>query len=420
MQIFRTVCCCLLLASCAASRKASQIKNQTTFLEDLMKTKPEQFANILSNKDSLNVQVIYTQINRSKKNQPSFTDYTFNINKNNYFYPASTVKLPIALLALEKLNDLNMAGVNKYTTMITDSNADRQSAVLTHPTAQDSRPTVAHYIKQILLVSDNDAFNRLYEFLGQEYIEKKMKEKGYDDALIRHRLQIFLTPEQNARTNAVSFYDTSGKLLYQQPAQYNKNAVKTLNVKLGKGYMKNGSLVNEPFDFSLKNRLYLQDLKNVLQSALFPESVAANQRFNLTDDDRAFVKHWMSAYPSESNYPYYNKNDYWDAYCKFLLYGSEKNSVEPSVRIFNKVGDAYGFLIDAAYIIDTKNKVEFMLCAEISCNTDGIYNDDKYDYETIGLPFMKNLGRLVYEYELKRKRKTTPDLRDFIINYNNR
>ena len=77
-----------------------------------MKTKPEQFANILSNKDSLNVQVIYTQINRSKKNQPSFTDYTFNINKNNYFYPASTVKLPIALLALEKLNDLNMAGVN--------------------------------------------------------------------------------------------------------------------------------------------------------------------------------------------------------------------------------------------------------------------------------------------------------------------
>jgi len=136
-----------------------------------------------------------------------------------------------------------------------------------------------------------------------------------------------------------------------------------------------------------------------LQSALFPESVAANQRFNLTADDRAFIKHWMSAYPSESNYPYYGNNEYWDTYCKFLLYGSEKNSVEPAIRIFNKVGDAYGFMIDAAYIVDTKNKVEFIISAEISCNTDGIYNDDKYDYETIGLPFMKNLGKLIYEYE---------------------
>jgi len=107
-----------------------------------------------------------------QKNEPSFTDYTFNLTPNNYFYPASTVKLPVALLALEKLNDLNMPGVNKYTTMITDSSADKQSAVLTHPAAQDSRPTIAHYIKQILLVSDNDAFNRLYEFLGQEYIAK--------------------------------------------------------------------------------------------------------------------------------------------------------------------------------------------------------------------------------------------------------
>ena len=66
----------------------------------------------------------------------------------------------------------------------------------------------------------------MYEFLGQDYIQQKLKEKGYADAIIRHRLQISLTPEQNAQTNAVTFYDTSGKILYQQPPQNNKNPIK--------------------------------------------------------------------------------------------------------------------------------------------------------------------------------------------------
>jgi len=58
-----------------------------------------------------------------------------------------------------------------------------------------------------------------------------------------------------------------------------------------------------------------------------------------------------------------------------------------------------------------------MLCATIYCNSDGILNDDKYDYETVGYPFMKHLGQLIYDHELKRKRKFIPDLSEFIIDY---
>jgi hypothetical protein len=29
-----------------------------------------------------------------------------------------------------------------------------------------------------------------------------------------------------------------------------------------------------------------------------------------------------------------------------------------------------------------------MVTAVIYCNEDGIFNDDKYDYETVGFPFM--------------------------------
>jgi hypothetical protein len=58
-----------------------------------------------------------------------------------------------------------------------------------------------------------------------------------------------------------------------------------------------------------------------------------------------------------------------------------------------------------------------MLSATISCNSDGIYNDDKYDYDRLGFPFMKNLGKTIYEYELSRKRKFVPDLSGFRVVY---
>ncbi len=58
-----------------------------------------------------------------------------------------------------------------------------------------------------------------------------------------------------------------------------------------------------------------------------------------------------------------------------------------------------------------------MLSATIYANADGILNDDKYDYETVGLPFMEKLGQLLYNYEVKRNRTHQPDLSKFKITY---
>jgi beta-lactamase class A len=63
------------------------------------------------------VQVIYTQVNRDNNNQPSFEHFYFGIDPDQYFYPASTVKLPIAVLALQKLNELNIPGLDEHATL---------------------------------------------------------------------------------------------------------------------------------------------------------------------------------------------------------------------------------------------------------------------------------------------------------------
>lgn len=119
-------------------------KKEINLLEQLMRTKPEQFQSLLTQKDSLRLQIIYTKIDRDKKNRPTFTDYTFNLNNNTYFYPASTVKMPIAFLALEKLNSLKKYGVDMNSTMVTDSSFSGQDRVYTNPTAKDSKASVAN------------------------------------------------------------------------------------------------------------------------------------------------------------------------------------------------------------------------------------------------------------------------------------
>jgi hypothetical protein len=393
-------------------------KINTDFLPKLMATKPEQFKELMDNADRYRLQILYTQIDRDKKNRPKFTTFGYRINNSEYFYPASTVKFPASALALEKINNLNIKGLTKDSPMLTGAEYERHTPVTKDSTAENGLPSVAHYIKKILMVSDNDAFNRLYEFMGQEGFNDALRKKGYTDTRIFHRLQVGMNDEQNRRTNPIKFMNGS-EVVYQQPmviSQKNYNSPTPITV--GKGYMKGDSLVNEPFGFSNRNFYPLLDQQSILKSILFPEAVEVKKRFNLTDEDYKFMYKYMSQMPTESTYPKYDPVEFYPTYCKFLMYGSGKNDVvNPNMRIFNKVGDAYGFLLDNAYIVDFEKGVEFMLTTVLLCNNDQIFNDDKYDYDTIGFPFMKNLGRLIYEHELTRKRKYKADLSRFRVGY---
>lgn len=388
-----------------------------TFIHNLLGKYPQFFDSIVLQKEKLGIQIIYTRIDRSKKGRPQFTDHFYGNDSRRYFYPASTVKLPVAILALQKLNELKIPGLDRNTTMITGAEGGRQTTVINDHSAPDGRPTIAHYIKKILLVSDNDAFNRLYEFLGQEYINNTLHGMGYTNAQIIHRLEISLTEEENRYTNPVRFLDSAGGVIYEKAAEKSRLLYAPRDIKMGKGFYRSGQLINAPFDFSIKNRLALEELHSIVRSIIFPGAVPEKIRFNLTEDDYVFLRKYMSMMPYESRSPVYDTAGYWDTYVKFLYYGSEKGKAEQDIRIFNKPGDAYGFLIDAAYFIDRKNSIEFFLSAAIHCNSDEIFNDDKYEYNTIGLPFMKNLGRVIYEYERTRVRKYQPVLSSMFFDY---
>ncbi|WP_439585412.1 serine hydrolase [Dyadobacter bucti] len=403
----------LLLLQMFALQSTAQFQDDN-FLEKLLKKHPERFSEILKNQEKYKVQILYTRIDRNRKNVPHFTTHGYHVKSDDYFYPASTVKLPAVALAFEKLNRL---GIDKYTPMFTGAARPGQTAVSSDSSSEEGLPSVAHYAKKILLASDNDAFNRLYEFIGQEELNDSLRKKGYKNTRITHRLEIPASVEDNRHTNPVRF-EKDEKVVYDQPAAYSsKDYTSPQPILWGNGYIKDGKLINEPFDFAAKNFFALEEQHKLLKALFFPEDVPPSQRFNLTKDDYQFLYQYMSQFPVETSFPASYTDDYYDGYTKFLLFGATKTRLPRHIRLFNKSGDAYGFLLDNAYIADFEKGIEFMLTAVIYCNEDQIFNDDKYEYDSVGLPFLANLGKTIFDYELNRKRLVRPDLSRYEVQY---
>ncbi len=390
-------------------------------LQNILSTNKDTiFQKVLDNPNYYRLQIIYTQVNRDKYNKPSFKNYYFNVDSLLYFNPASTVKLPLAALSLEKLNEQYIKGVNKFTSMQFDSAYHHQKKELYDSSAENYLPSIANFIKKAFLISDNDAYNRMYEFIGPQTINENLHNKGYKNIRITRQFMSF-NEDENRHTNPVRFIDSSGKLVYNQPMQFNPDSFYFAHIiKIGKAhYNNNDSLINEPIDFTKANYVPLENYQKILQSILFPSSVKSRQRFNLTKDDYDFLHQYLSQYPSETNYPKYDTAQYYDSYVKFY-FQNNTHKMPAYVRVFNKVGWAYGFDTDISYVADFKNKIEFMLAATVYVNSDAILNDDKYDYETVGNPFMYQLGQIIYNYELNRYRQYRPDLSNFEINYEHR
>ncbi len=378
------------------------------------------FSNILKHKKEYKVQVIYTQIDRDSRNAPHFTQYSYRLNPRQYFYCASMVKLPTCAMAMERLNNLGIKGLDKDTRLTIDSLNVCEPAVKLD-TATINYPSLGTYIKKMLLVSDNDAFNRAYDFLGPEYIYNRMVQLGYSNARIDQRYA-GCTPTENKLTPSFKFYNDNGAVIYSQSQtlcqqQYRYPFAKKMIMGIG-FYNDSSDKIGPPKDFEYSNFLPLENVQDVLISLLFPNSVPASQRFNLTPEQYKFLQQYMSEYPEESYFKEYHDTSYYPAYKKYYFYGRRRNAViDSNIRIFNIVGRAYGFLSDVAYIVDFKNNIEFFLSAVTYTNKDKILNDDIYEYDTVGYPFFVNLSKMIYNYEKQRKHQYKPDLKEFKMDY---
>ena len=404
----------------ASTQIHGQTKNDPLLKDILSNIQDSTTKSVLNNPDQYRIQIIYTQINRDKKGKPTFSNYQLNVDPEFYFNPASMVKMPLAFLSLEKLNELKKAGVDKYSRMEFDSSYERQVAMKNDSSAENNTASIAHFIKRAFLISENDPYNRMYQFIGQEQINKKLIEKGYTSTRITRQFMGY-TEEQNRHTNGIEFLDASGNVTYVQAPKYNTDSFQFPSpILIGNAHInREDQLVKAPFDFTKHNNMSLEDMRKMIQSVVFPTSVEKKSRFNLTEEDRLFLLQYMSQYPSETNYPKYDSELFYDSYVKFF-FGDSSHKIPSHIRVFNKVGWAYGFMTDVSYVLDTKNDIDYMLSATIYVNSDGVVNDSKYDEETVGFPFFDKIGRAIYAYELSRSHQNKSTLSNPVKVYEKR
>ena len=315
-----------------------------------------------------------------------------------YFYPASSVKLFAAVAALEYLHELRRE---------TSLPIDADTPLVFHPLfagekLEDQDPsnleggtiTVRHELRKLFLVSDNEAYNRLYELVGQDRLAASLERAGLGSARLVHRLSESRSAEENRRSPQIDFRgkDFRHRLPERSaPALPPPPAMPGLNI--GKGYFAGETLVKEPIDFSGKNRISLAELQRGLCKVLHPEvDCGPGGSFGLDERDRAMLREAMGTWPRESKNPVYLPAEYPDDWGKFLLPGLLRQLPQEQIRIDNKFGQAYGFSTENALVTDKQSGRSFFLAATIYTNADGILNDDQYEYKTVARTFFQELG----------------------------
>ncbi|MBM3975567.1 MAG: serine hydrolase [Planctomycetes bacterium] len=389
----------LLLGSCAGPRPASDPQAHSTYVADLLASRPDRFGALLADPGAHRLQILVTKFSTNEAGQPSLERHGYRLG-TEYFYPASSIKLCAAIAAFERLNELTEPAEQSF---------DEDSALVFHPLFEGDAeerfdasnlalgvPTLRHLVRRVCIVSDNPAFNRLYDFVGQQELNERMWKAGMPSTRIAHRLSILQAREQSRRTPRVDLL--AGARALTLPARTSALELDNAGqdgLRVGVAQMRDGKRIDEPIDFRFKNSMSVLDLQNMLLKVVRRDVELPGRPLRLSDRQFELLQTALAQYPGESENPKYDRKSYPDDWVKFLLPGLERVLPKERWRIQNKVGRAYGFSIENAYVEDRSSGRAFAITAVLYTNSDGVLNDDAYEYDKIADPFFADLAELV-------------------------
>lgn len=355
------------------------------------------------------VQLLISEVVATAGRAPVLRRHGYRVDAE-YFYPASSIKLGAAVLALQKLADLSRergdaellhAPMEIGSLFAGDPPQRGDPADEAHPESGATLPiSVGRELRKLALVSDNQAFNRLFEFVGHETLNRGLHSLGLASVVINHRLSD-ARPIADQRVTAEVILRPTGLAPVEVPPRVSSLALTNRGpgLQIGRGYVRGGTVVPTPMDFTSRNGISLVDLQDLLVKVARPDVALGGPALTLTDQHRAALLEAMTQYPAESADPKYPLAEFPDAYSKFLLPGVRR--VFPSrvpgerVEITGKIGRAYGFSVENAYLRNPANGRAVFVTAVVYTNADGILNDDQYEYAELADPFLADLGEWV-------------------------
>ena len=345
---------------------------------------------IIKEKEDYEIQIFLTKIDQYNSHV-DFKEYKYQLDDNKYFYPASTIKLPIVVLALKKINELRSKGSEiTLKSKITLNYKDDYSELV----IRDSITSFQNLIADVFLVSDNSASNILIDFIGYNYFNDEMKNADFNKTYLNHKFNP--DPYVNSTwqisdldNNIISSINDNQKII--------KADDKTIGLEKGERRYFKGEILDESLNFSKKNRSSITDLHNLIKYIFYPEIFDRTNTFNLNVEDYDFLRYWMSRFTYEDiGEKFIGNEKFFETYNKFFIHGDEQSVLNEQIRVYNKIGQAYGTSIDNGLIKNYQDNIEFILTATIYTNKNKVINDNLYEYDDIAVPFLAKLSRAIY------------------------
>lgn len=323
-----------------------------------------------------------------------------------YFYPASTVKLAAAAVAMDRLSDPDCValGISEDSPMLFEpcyTGEQPESSDLSN--VDSGKITLGHDSRHALIISDNTAHNRLFEFLGHDQLNRRLQEAGLASAAINHRLSEPHALNEQRRTPRVHIQGSRGTLIVparDAPHPLVPGCISGLEV--GRQHMDEGALVNAPMSFAHRNRLNLTDLHRLIVAIARPE-VENPVRFNLPPIRLALLQEALRLFPAQSRNPHFG-TVHPDEFVKPFLPGIRRVLPDSQFTLLNKIGWAYGFFTDTAYIEHLPSGCAIAITATVFVCQTGLVNNDDYQYDSTARPLFADLAETAVREFLLPKR----------------
>lgn len=377
-------------------------------LEALLRQEPEAYGALLDRHEELRLQLCVAEVVERPDGSLGLERSTLG-DLGVYFYPASSIKTAAAVAGLELLNEWNAErgtafGLSTELTIEPQFEGERRRE--TDASNQDGgRITIGHELRKLSIVSDNEAYNRFYELVGQDRLDACLERAGFPSFHLVHRLSEARSLEENRRFPALVLHDpVSEERLELAARECDPLAARPepRGLEAGRAHQVGDQVVEGPFRFHDKNRVDLVELQDFLVEVVRPEVETGRRGFpGLTVEQRAFLLEAMVELPRESANPVYDPEKYTDDYVKFLLPGLRRVLPPERIRVWNKVGLAYGFTIENAYVEDAATGRGFFVAAVLYTNPNEVVNDGRYGYDETAFPFHANLGETLGRHFLQ-------------------
>jgi hypothetical protein len=404
---------CLSLSLSAALWPVSQAEAQACVaregqdaeLEALLRSDPAVSA-LVDNAERHRLQVVVGRLEQDAAGNSCLRWFRFR-DGAQYFYAAGAMHLPMAMAVMQQLDEgQGLWDVNA--TLVSDGvRADSQTASLGNiRIAHAFETTIDREMRRMVILSTNQAFNRLFDLLGLHEIADRMLSAQLNETRLNHRFDESVPIADNVHAPGVRiviggaprvFFPPRSSAPAALPFPWSDALVGEAHIPIHAPDEPTPEPIDEPFDFAVRNYASLTDLLRMMLELGAPELLDV-AGFSLSPTSRAYLAYLFSRGPQDLGIDGIDTEAWTLQRFKPMWDGIATVREPATLTYLSHAGRAFGFHTDVAFVRDESTGAGFVVAATIYANQDDVLNDDRYEYTQVTEPFFESLGALLAQW----------------------